>query len=100
MIRYAVTNGAIMATNAERQATYRARHLSGVEGQGERLNIDISVQAKRALERLATCYGVTQRTMIERLLLEAEHAAIDVAIAQPNGQADYYDGKSKLGVTP
>jgi hypothetical protein len=93
MIRYAVTNEAIMATtNAQRQAAYRAKHLQGVEGQGERLNIVISAQAKRSLERLASCYGVTQRAMIERLLLEAEHAAIDAAVAIPNGQADFYAG--------
>jgi hypothetical protein len=29
-------------------------------------------------------------------MIEAEHAAIDAAIALPNGQADYYDGKLRL----
>lgn len=88
-----------MATNAERQAAYRARHLASVDGQGERLNLIVGVQAKRALERLASCYGVTQRAMIEKLLQQAESAALDAAQNLPNGQADYYDSKLKLSVT-
>jgi hypothetical protein len=89
-----------MATsNAQRQAAYRAKHLKDVDAQGERLNLIIDAPAKRALERLASCYGVTQRAMVERLLLAAEHDAIDASMTQPNGQADYYDGKLKLDVT-
>lgn len=88
--------GVIMATNAERQAAYRARHLASVDGQGERLNLIVGTPAKKALERLAACYGVTQRAMIERLLLEAEHAAIDAAVVLPNGQADFYAGTLRL----
>jgi hypothetical protein len=42
---------------AQRQAEYRARLTQG-EGTDERLNTLVTVQAKRALERLATCYGV------------------------------------------
>ena len=79
-----------MATNAERQAAYRARHLKDVDGQGERMNLIVGAQAKRALERLAACYGVTQRGMIEKLLIDAERAAIDAVAAVENGQANYY----------
>ena len=32
----------------------------------ERLSLLVDLQAKRALERLASCYGVTQRAMLER----------------------------------
>lgn len=86
-----------MATNAERQAAYRAKHLKDVDGTGERLNIIINTHAKRALERLASCYGVTQRATIEKLLLDAERHAATEKI--PGGDADYYAGKLKLNVT-
>lgn len=62
-------------TNAQRQAEYRARHLARQGGAGERLNMVVSSDVKRALERLASCYGVTQRAMLERLIAEAEQAA-------------------------
>jgi hypothetical protein len=89
-----------MATsNAERQAAYRAKHLKAVDGQGERLNVIVDLHAKAALKRLASCYGVTQAAMIERLVLAAEREAIDAAVNLPNGQADYYASKLKLPVT-
>lgn len=61
-----------MATNAERQRNFRLRHLKDAEGNGQRLNVIVAAPAKRALERVADCYGVTQRAMLERLLLDAE----------------------------
>ena len=86
-----------MATsNAARQAAYRARHLRAVDGSGERLNGIITLSAKRSLERLASCYGVTQRAVLEKLLREAENQAITAAGAFPNGQSDYYDKKLRL----
>ena len=83
-------------SNAERQRAYRVRHLKDENGTGERLNIMLDLHAKRALERLAKCYGVTQRAMLEKLLIQAESAALDAVSPLPNGQADYYDGKLKL----
>ena len=85
-------------SNAERQAAYRARHLRDVEGTGERLNLVIDLHAKRALERLAVCYGVTQKTMLDRLLVEAERATLAKVVTLPNGDTDYYDGKLQLPV--
>jgi hypothetical protein len=64
-------------TNAERQAAYRQRHLKEMNGMLERLNMMLSLHAKRQLERLAAGYGVTQRKLLERLLAEAERAALD-----------------------
>lgn len=84
--------------NAERQAAYRARHLKDEEGQGERLNVVIDLHAKRALERLATCYGVTQKAILERLLVGAEGAVIDQVANTRSGQADYYDGRLRLSL--
>jgi hypothetical protein len=37
----------------------------------------VSLQAKRRLERLAACYGVTLRNMLERILADAERAVLD-----------------------
>jgi len=90
-------------TNAQRQSEYRERHLKGDDGQGNRLNIVIDFHAKRALERLAFCYGVTQQAFLERLLRQAEGDAADLASRLPNGLADYYEKQRRLGselVTP
>lgn len=40
-----------------------------------RLNIIVPVGTKRALERLALRYGVTQRNILERLVSDAEQVA-------------------------
>jgi hypothetical protein len=91
-------------SNAERQAAYRARHLKHEDGEGVRLNVVIHFRAKFALERLASCYGVTQAAMLERLIQEGQRAAQEeVAKMGPHGQDAYYDGKLKLpeaDVTP
>jgi len=84
--------------NAERQAAYRSRHLKDEKGNGERLNVVIDLHAKRALERLAKCYGVTQKNILERLLVGAEGAVIDQVAKTQNGQADYYDGCLRLSL--
>ncbi len=73
-------------SNAERQRAYRERQLQDVEGGGERLNTILSVQAKAQLERLARHYGCTQRAVLERLLSEAEAAAV---VALPDPEAYY-----------
>jgi hypothetical protein len=86
-------------TNAQRQAAYRARHLQDENGQGERLNIVLDLHAKMALERLAACYGVTQRAVLEQLLVNAENAMIDQLATVPNGQSDYYDRRLRLSQT-
>ena len=63
--------------NAAYQAAYRRRHLQDVDATGERLNMVIGISAKRALERLARHYAVSQRAMLERLLTGAEKAGAD-----------------------
>lgn len=83
-------------SNAQRQAAYRTRHLKDVEGQGERLNLVVNLHTKRALERLAICYGETQLGMLSQLIARAELYALKQAAKTPNGQADYYEGKLKL----
>jgi hypothetical protein len=44
-------------SNAQRQSDYRVRHLKDLDGQAERLNLLVNLHAKRALERLASCYA-------------------------------------------
>lgn len=74
-------------TNAERQAAYRQKHL--LEGTDERLNMVLSVSAKRQLERLSKHYGVTQRQMLERLLSQADRDL--VVTLTPSEESAYYD---------
>lgn len=85
-------------SNAQRQANYRARHLKEKNAKVERLNLVIDLRAKRAFERLAVCYGVTQKKIIERLALGAQQATLDKAASLPSGLADYYDGRLRLGL--
>ena len=82
-------------SNAERQAAYRARHLKDENGTDERLNLLVDIHTKRALERLATRYSVTQRAMLQTLITDAEKALVNTLSS--NEQASYYDGKA---VTP
>lgn len=84
-------------SNAQRQADYRARHLKSEDAQLQRLNLMIDLHAKRALERLANCYGVTQRAMLERLIMQANQVAQQQAAQHsPDGQADYFDQRISL----
>lgn len=87
-------------TNAQRQAAYRQRHLIAEDGGAERINLLVSLSAKRKLERLAACYGVTQRALLERLLTDAERALLDRLEVEGRAIGDYYDKKLKPTVTP
>jgi len=84
-------------SNAQRQADYRQRHLKSEDHNLQRLSLMVDLHAKLALQRLARCYGVTQKSMLEGLIMQAQHLAVDEAIAtSPNGHADYYDGRIRL----
>jgi hypothetical protein len=65
-------------TAAARQAAYRQRRLrAGPEGNGDMLlNTWISAGAMLALKRLARRDGVSQRAMLEKLLLAADEAVL------------------------
>lgn len=86
----------VAQTNAARQAAYRQRHLHDERGTGERLNVIVDLHAKRALERLASCYRVTQREVLERVLASAEQDAIKQSARFPKGEDAYYDKKLQL----
>ena len=86
-------------TNAERQAAYRQKHLQDEDAGCERLNVVLDLSAKRALERLASAYGMTQRGILERVIADAETAALVKAAAFKRGQDLYYDSQISLDVT-
>ena len=87
------------SNNAQRQADYRARHLKSEDGQLQRLNLLIDLHAKRALERLASCYGVTQKSLLESLIRQAQEVALlEAEVISPNGPADYYAGRLRLSM--
>jgi hypothetical protein len=81
-------------SGAQRQAEYRQRHLKDETGTLERLSLLVQVSAKRQLERLAYCDGVTQRAMLEKLLAEAERATLNAL--SPEAQGDYLDKRRPL----
>ena len=83
-------------SNAERQAEYRRRPLHDPEGERERINLLVSLQAKRQLERFASYYGVTKGKALERALTESKRATVDGLPAGKHGA--YYD--KRLTVTP
>ena len=88
-------------TNAQRQAAYRARHLQAGDGEGVRLNMIVGTHAKCALERLASAHGLTQRAMLERLLVLAEQRTV-AALPAPL-RTDYNEQRLSLqadAVTP
>jgi hypothetical protein len=82
-------------SNAERQRAYRERHLNDLEGQGERLNGIIKLSTKRTLERLASCYGVTQRAVLEKIIDEAESRLLSKLGSKK--QEAYFDKKLQPG---
>jgi hypothetical protein len=74
-------------TVAQRQAAYRARRPhAGNDNNGERrLSVWIDTRASLALTRLARRYAVTQRALIERLVLAEDErilAGIELDSAQ------------------
>jgi hypothetical protein len=80
-------------TAAQRQAAYRARRPhAGHDGNGERrLSVWIDTSAWLALGRLARRYGVTQREVIQRLLVaEDERILAGIELDSPQWRA-YFD---------
>ena len=76
--------------NAKRQAEYRKRHMK--EGSDQRLNVILGLDAKLALERMAKHEGVTNKSLLERVLLEVQSRLIEDMDGEQ--QTHYYDGKT------
>jgi hypothetical protein len=56
--------------NAKRQAEYRKRRLK--DGTDQRLNVILNLPAKLALERMAKLHGITNKDLLEQVLLAAQ----------------------------
>jgi len=84
-------------SNAQRQRDYRDRHLNQTDEEHqmlERINHMVSLSAKNSLKRLASCYGITQRVVLERAIGEMENELLS---RLPNDrQNDYYDRRITL----
>jgi hypothetical protein len=81
-------------TAAQRQAAYRARRPhAGNDGNGERrLSVWIDTRAYLALARLARRYAVTQRALIERLVIaEDERILAGIELDSPQWHAYFTD---------
>lgn len=78
------------ASSAERQAKYRqARAYAGDNGE-RRINTWVSSGTALALARLAKRYGVTQREMLERLILAADQEILGALDPDSTGWAEYF----------
>lgn len=64
-------------TAAERQAAYRKRRPTAGDNGERRLNTWLTTGASLALARLARRYGVTQRDMIEHLVLAMDQEILN-----------------------
>ena len=78
--------------NAKRQAEYRQRHMK--EGSDQRLNVILGLDAKLALERMAIHGGVTNKSLLERVLLETQSRLLGAMDGEQ--QARYYDVKTSI----
>ena len=76
--------------NAKRQTEYRQRHIK--EGSDQRLNVILGLDAKLALERMAKHAGVTNKSLLERVLLEAQSRLLEAMDGEQ--QTHYYDAKT------
>jgi len=87
-------------TTAKRQAAYRERQDSGgVDGNGQRrVSMWLSTEAALALGRLSSRYGVTQRELVENMLL-AEDERIFATMKIDTTEWDSYFARQRMSVT-
>lgn len=88
---YCVTRGKTLAkTVQERQKDYRnSRPHAGNNGE-RRLNTWVTSAAAYALSRLACRYGVTNREMLERLIIEADKKVCDASDPDSTEWDEYF----------
>jgi hypothetical protein len=80
-------------TAAQRQAAYRKRRFTAGDNGERRLNTWISTGASLALKRLATHHGMTQREVLESMLLSAEDQIMKELRSNEDKFNHYLDGK-------
>lgn len=87
-------------SNAERQSDYRKRHLNG-DGPGlARLNTVITEETKVILELLATTFSMSQRDLIENLVLDMQHALRRRIEYLPTGWRTFQNGELRMPYFP
>jgi len=62
---------------AERQAEYRKRRSNAGDNGERRINTWVNTSTSLALSRLANRYAVTQRQILEKLIMEADKKILD-----------------------
>lgn len=83
-------------SNAERQRRYRERAYRDPDGHLlTRITLSLASGPAAALKRLTSGYGITQRELIERLLIQAERSVMD-RLAPADLDA-YLDGELPAG---
>lgn len=82
-------------TAAQRQAAYRKRRSTAGDNGERRLNTWISTGADLALKRLATHHGMTQREILEHMLVNAEDEIQETLRSNEDKFNHYLDGKSR-----
>ena len=76
-------------TGAERQAAYRkSRPFAGENGE-RRINTWVSTEASLALFRLARNFDLSQRQILEQLLIEAQEKVL-AGLEHPSPEWDTY----------
>ena len=85
--------------NAKRQAQYRKLHIK--EGTDQRLNVILGLDSKLALERMAKLHRVSNKELLERVLLEAQSQLLadmdGEQKARYRGDADMTKAATDLG---
>ena len=81
-------------TAAERQADYRKKRATAGDNGDRRINTWVTTGAALALGRLSMRYGVTQRDMLERLILAADQQIVNALDPTSEEWITYF------GVTP
>ena len=87
-------------TTAERQAAYRERQDSGgVDGNWQRrVSMWLSTEAALALGRLSSRYGVTQRELVENMLLAEDERILATMKIDTTEWASYF-ARQRMSVT-
>lgn len=84
-------------SNADFQREYRERKKAEGTERKPRINTYIDLEAKAALERLASLYGLSQREVMERVLIHAERITVSEYLTQDELEP-YYQERLKKDV--
>lgn len=80
----------MVKTVAERQAEYRKKRATAGDNGERRINTWVTTGAALALGRLAKRYGVTQRQMLERLILSADQQIVSAIDPDSKEWSEYF----------